>query len=150
MSNLAERSNRFYDAIRREDAATIAEGEPVASGFGHLSGPYCLVATYKRSGEAVATPLWYGVDDQGRLYFRTYAHAAKVKRIRNNARVRVAPSTMRGKPKGPAAEGTARILSPGEQPHAEEAIQSNYGLFRRVYERGAGNFDAVYVEVTPQ
>ena len=149
-SKLAEASNRFYDSIRRADAATIADGEPEASGFGHLSGPYCLVATYRRSGEAVATPLWYGVDDQGRLYFRTYAHAAKVKRIRNNPRVLVAPSTMRGKPKGPAAAGSARILDAGEEPHAEETIQSNYGLFRRVYERGAGSFDAVYVEVTPQ
>jgi PPOX class probable F420-dependent enzyme len=147
-SSIAELSNRFYDSIRRADAATIADGEPGARGFGHLSGPYCLVATYRRSGEAIATPLWYGVDDRGRLYFRTFAPSAKVKRIRNNPRVRVAPSTMRGKPKGPAAEGTARVLDPGEEAHAEAAIQSNYGLFRRLYERSGGNFEAVYVEVT--
>jgi PPOX class probable F420-dependent enzyme len=149
VTNLAELSNRFYDSIRRDDAAAIAEGEPTASGFGHLSGPYCLVATYRRSGEAIATPLWYGVDDQGRLYFRTYADAAKIRRIRNDPRVRVAPSTMRGKPKGPAAEGTARVLDAAEEPHAEETIQSNYGLFRRVYEKTGGGFAAVYVEVTP-
>ena len=149
MSKVAELSNRFYDSIRRDDAASIAAGEPGARGFGHLSGPYCLVATYKRSGEPVATPLWYGVDDQGRLYFRTYAASAKVKRIRNDPRVRVAPSTMRGKPKGPSAAGTARVLDPSDEPHAEETIQSNYGLFRRVYERTGGNIEAVYVEVTP-
>ena len=148
-SKLAEMSNRFYDAIRRDEAVTIADGEPGAHGFGHLSGPYCLVATYKRSGEAIATPLWYGVDDDGRLYFRTYAPSAKVKRIRNDPRVRVAPSTMRGKPKGPSAAATARVLDPSEEPHAEEAIQSNYGRFRSLYERTGGNFDAVYVEVTP-
>ena len=149
MSRVAELSNRFYDSIRRDDAATVAEGEAEARGFGHLSGPYCLVATYKRSGEPVATPVWYGVDEGGRLYFRTYAPSAKVKRIRNNPRVRVAPSTMRGKPKGPAAEGVARLLEPSEEAHAERAIQSNYGLFRRVYERTGGNMEAVYVEVTP-
>ena len=149
MSRLAELSNRFYDSIRREDAVRIAEGGTGARGFGHLRGPYCLVATYKRSGEPVATPLWYGVDDQGRLYFRTYAGSVKVKRIRNNPRVRVAPSTMRGKPSGPSAEGKARVLAPSDEPHAEETIQSNYGLFRRVYERAGANFDAVYVEVTP-
>ena len=148
-SNVAERSNRFYDSILRDDAATIAEGDAGAQGFAHLKGPYCLVATYKRSGEAVATPLWYGVDDRGRLYFRTYAHSAKVKRIRNNPRVRVAPSTIRGKPKGAAAEGTAKVLDPADVPHAEATIQSNYGLLRRIYERGAANFEAVYVEVTP-
>jgi PPOX class probable F420-dependent enzyme len=147
--NVAELSNRFYDSLRRDDAVTIADGEPGARGFGHLKGPYCLVATYKRSGQAVATPLWYGVDDKGRLYFRTAAHSAKVKRIRRNPRARVAPSTFRGKPKGPAAEGAARVLEGDDEAHAEATIQSNYGLFRRAYERGAANFEAVYVEVTP-
>jgi PPOX class probable F420-dependent enzyme len=149
MSKLAEASNRFYDRIRRDDAARVAEGEATAKGFGHLKGSYCLVITYKRSGEAVPTPLWYGVDDQGRLYFRTYAPSAKVKRIRRDARVRVAPCTMRGKPLGPAAEGAARILVGEEEQHAEQTIHDHYGLFRRVYERTTGNVDAVYVEVVP-
>jgi uncharacterized protein len=149
MSKLAEMSNRFYDRIRRGDAMKAAEGDASASGFGHLKGPYCLVVTYKRSGEPVPTPVWYGVDDQGRLYFRTYAPSVKVKRIRNDARVRVAPCTMRGKPKGAAAEGAARVLPAGEEEHAERTIHSNYGLFRRVYESTTANVAAVYVEVTP-
>jgi PPOX class probable F420-dependent enzyme len=147
---LAELSNRFYDRLRRRDARKAAEGEAAARGFDHLSGhSYCLVVTYKRSGEAVPTPVWFGVDGQGRLYFRTFAPSAKVKRIRNQPRVRIAPCTMRGKPQGPAAEGTARVVGSGEEAHAEEAIQSNYGLFRRAYEKTGGNADAVYVEVTP-
>ena len=149
MSRAASLQNRFYDSLRRDDASTIAEGEAPARGFGHLQGPYCLVATYKRSGEAVATPLWYGVDGEGRLYFRTHRDSVKVKRIRNNPAVRVAPSTFRGKPKGAAAEGRARVLDEGDVPHAEATIQTNYGLFRRIYELVAANFDAVYVEVTP-
>jgi uncharacterized protein len=149
MSKLAEMSNRFYDSIRRGDAMKAAEGEASARGFGHLKGPYCLVVTYKRSGEPVPTPVWYGVDDQGRLYFRTYAPSVKVKRIRNDAHVRVAPCTMRGKPKGAAAEGSARVLPPGEEEHAERTIHSHYGLFRRVYESTTANVAAVYVEVMP-
>jgi PPOX class probable F420-dependent enzyme len=149
MSKLAERSNRFYDAIRRGDAARAAEGEASARGFGHLKGPYCLVVTYKRSGEAVPTPVWYGVDSDGRLYFRTYAPSVKVKRIRNDPHVRVAPCTVRGKPRGPAAEGAARVLPAVEEDRAERAIQANYGLFRRAYERAVGETPAVYVEVTP-
>jgi PPOX class probable F420-dependent enzyme len=149
-NRLAELSNRFYDSLRRSDAGKAAEGEATARGFDHLSGhSYCLVVTYKRSGEPVPTPVWFGVDGQGKLYFRTFAPSVKVKRIRNQPRVRVAPCTMRGKPKGAAAEGTARILGPHEEAHAEQAIQSNYGLFRRIYERTGGNADAVYVEVTP-
>ena len=151
MSRLAELSNRFYDSIRRSDAIGAAEGRATARGFSHLQGEsYCVVVTYKRSGEAVPTPIWFGVDGDGTLYFRTFAGAAKVRRIRNDPRVRIAPSTMRGKPLGPAAEGRARVLSPEEEAHAEETIQSNYGLFRRAYEKTGGNADvAVYVEVVP-
>jgi PPOX class probable F420-dependent enzyme len=149
MSRLAELSNRFYDSIRRKDASQVTEGEAEVRGFDHLKGPYCLVVTYKRSGEGVPTPVWYGVDERGRLYFRTYAPSVKVKRIRNDPRVRVAPCTTRGKPLGPPAEGTARVLGENEEAHAEETIQSNYGLFRRVYEKTGGNIEAVYVEVTP-
>jgi PPOX class probable F420-dependent enzyme len=149
MSRIAELSNRFYDSIRRGDAARVAEGEAGAQGFGHLKGPYCLVVTYKRSGEPVPTPVWYGVDGDGRLYFRTYAPSVKVKRVRNDPHVRVAPCTVRGKPIGPAAEGAARVLPAVEEDHAERTIQAHYGLFRRAYERTAGGIEAVYVEVVP-
>jgi PPOX class probable F420-dependent enzyme len=149
VTNMAELSNRFYDSMRRKDARRILEGQAAARGFDHLDGRYCIVVTYKRSGEGVPTPVWFGVDDAGRLYFRTYAPAAKVKRIRNDPRVRVAPCTLRGKPLGPAAPGTARILSADDEPHAEETIQSNYGRFRRAYKATSPAFDAAYVEVTP-
>jgi uncharacterized protein len=149
MSKLAELSNRFYDSIRRGDAAKAAEGDAGASGFGHLKGhKYCLVVTYKRDGEPVATPVWFGVDAEGRLFFRTFTIAAKLRRIGANPRVRIAPCSVRGKPLGPSAEGTARILS-GEDEHAEATIQSNYGLFRRTYESTGGGAEAFYVEVTP-
>jgi PPOX class probable F420-dependent enzyme len=149
LSRLAELSNRFYDSIRRADAGKAADGEPGASGFGHLEGhSYCLVVTYRRSGEAVPTPVWFGVDADGRLYFRSYASAAKLRRIANDPRVRIAPCTTRGKPLGPSAAGAARVLAAHDD-HAEETIQANYGLFRRVYEGMGGDVDARYVEVTP-
>ena len=138
-------SNRFYDAIRARDAASV--DEPTASGFGHLAGhQYCLVVSFRRSGERVPTPVWFGVDAEGTLHFRSYADGAKLRRIANNPRVLVAPCNMRGKPLGPAAEGRARILGP-EDEHAERTIQSNYGRFRQVYTSGSD--PAVYVEVKP-
>jgi PPOX class probable F420-dependent enzyme len=140
-------SSRFYDAIRSGKAR---DAEPAASGFGHLAGhKYALLVTYRRSGEAVPTPVWFGVDEQGRFYCRTGKLAAKAKRIRNNPRVKVAPCSVRGVPQGPYAEGTARIVDPSGQEHAERAIQSNYGTFRRIYEGSAGSMEAYYLEVTP-
>ena len=150
MSKVAELGNRFYDSIRRGDALKAAEGEPGAHGFGHLEGhTYCIVVTYRKSGEPVPTPVWFGVDAEGRLYFRSFANVAKLRRIQNNPRVLIAPCTMRGKPLGPSAAGTARVLDDLHDAHAEAAIQSNYGLFRRTYESTAGSAEGRYVEVTP-
>src|SRR2546425_5104127 len=105
--------------------------ELVASdrGFELLRGrKSCLVTTFRRSGEPVPTPVWFGLADD-RLYFHSEATVGKVRRIRANSRVRVAPSDARGKPLGPPTEGIARVL-PREE---ERAIAANYGLGRRVY-----------------
>ena len=112
---------------------------------------YCLLVTYKRRGEAVPTPVWFGLAD-GKLYVRSEANVAKVKRIRNDLHVRVAPCTARGKPLGPPAEGQARVLDePSDEAKAEAALQANYGLGRKVYEGAGGalGVKAVYLEITP-
>ena len=148
MDRMERLSSRFYDAIRSGKAR---EAEATESGFGHLAGhKYALLVTYKRSGESVATPVWFGVDEAGLFYCRTGKLATKVKRIRNDPRVRVAPCTVRGVPRGPFADGTARVVDAAGEKHAEEAIQSNYGLMRKVYEGSAGSMDAYYLEVTPR
>jgi PPOX class probable F420-dependent enzyme len=146
---VANTTNSIYLRIRHPkawDAETSRE-----KGFDSLRGhKYVLLQSFKRSGEAVPTPIWFGVDD-GKLYFHSYADAIKLKRIRNNPRVLVGPCDVRGKPKGPLVEGRARILSAEEEPHAEKAIQSNYGLGRRIYEAGvAMRVPGIYVEVEPK
>ncbi len=122
------------------------------SGFAHLRRhKYCLLVTNKRSGEAVPTAVWFGLGD-GKLYIRSEANAAKVKRIRNQPQVRVAPCTARGKPLGPPATGRARVLDqPRDEEEAEAALQANYGLGRKIYEgaTGASGVGSVYLEVTP-
>ena len=138
-------SNRFYDSIR---SGAARDGAATASGFDHLRGhKYALLVTYRRSGEGVPTPGWFGLDAEGRFYCRTGKQAAKAKRIRNDPRAKVAPCTVRGRPLGPYAEGRARVLGPDEEERAERAIQSNYGLGRKLYEGSAGSMEAYYVEV---
>jgi PPOX class probable F420-dependent enzyme len=156
MSALGQRvvqlSDRFYDRMRHPAAQQAARGEATAQGFEALRGhKYCLLVSYRRSGEPVPTPVWFGLDADGRLYVHTEADAAKVKRIRADARVRVAPATVRGKPAGAIAEGTARVLAAEEEPRAERTIQSNYGLGRKLYEGMGGPLGVkmVYLEVTP-
>lgn len=72
-----------------------------------------LLTTYKRDGTGVDTPVSIAFDGD-RAYFRSWNKAWKTKRLRNNPRVRAAPCSLRGKPKGPAIEASARLLD-GEQ-----------------------------------
>jgi PPOX class probable F420-dependent enzyme len=149
---MASLLNRFYDWIRDPAARSLAREVKTVSGFDHLQGhKYCLLVTYKRDGEPVPTPVWFGLAD-GKLYVRSDASAAKVKRIRTDPRSRLAPCTSRGKPLGPPAEGRARVLDQqSESRVAEAALQANYGLGRRIYERAgeALGTTTVYLEVTP-
>jgi PPOX class probable F420-dependent enzyme len=145
---IADASNRFYLRIRHPRAWETASSRPGT--FDSLQGhKYVLLHTFRRSGEGVPTPVWFGLAD-GTLYFRTYADAPKVTRIRANPRVLLGPCDVRGKPKGDLIEGRARVLPVAEEGAAEQAIQANYGLFRRFYESSfAMKVEGTYVEVEP-
>ena len=73
---------------------------------------YLNLESYRKSGAAVRTPVWFA-EEAGVLYTYSTADSGKVKRIRNNPRVRVAPSDMRGNPQGEWAEAEAQILDAG-------------------------------------
>jgi PPOX class probable F420-dependent enzyme len=80
-----------------------------------------LLTTYRRDGTPVATPLSLAVDgDHG--YVRTWHTAGKAKRLRNDPRVTVAPSTARGRLTGPALDGEARRLDGAEARHAARTL----------------------------
>ena len=53
--------NGFLGRIRHPTAAEVNEAG--TSGFDHLEGhKYCLLVTFRRSGEPVPTPVWFGLD----------------------------------------------------------------------------------------
>jgi uncharacterized protein len=90
---------------------------------------YISLTTFRKSGAAVATPVWFGEDD-GKLYVMTRSDMGKTKRIRNNPQVKVAPCTIRGKVTGPEIPATARILPPEEHKRARAAINRKYWMAR--------------------
>ena len=152
-SRITQFTDRIYLRMRHRDAWSSATAQPVARerGFELLRGrKYCLLTTFRQSGEPVPTPVWFGLAAD-RLYFHSEATVGKVKRIRAESRVLVAPSDARGKPLGPPTEGRARVLPPEEEQQAERTIAANYGLGRRVYERVGERIGVgmVYVEVVP-
>jgi hypothetical protein len=90
---------------------------------------YISLGTFRKNGETVATPVWFG-EDGGKLYVMTRSDMGKVKRIRNNSRVTIAPCTIRGKVIGPEFPALARILPSQEHRHAREAINPKYWMAR--------------------
>jgi PPOX class probable F420-dependent enzyme len=89
-----------------------------------------LLTTYKRDGSPVATPVNLAVEGD-HAYFRSYNKAWKTKRIRNNAAVKLAPCSVRGKPRGQALGAHARLLSGDEERHARAVIARRHPLFQR-------------------
>jgi uncharacterized protein len=148
LERVARASDRFYDRVRSPQAATIAEAAPTGRLEDLRGRRYCVLVTYKKSGEPVPSALWFGTGN-GKLYFQTGATTAKLRRIERNPEVRVAPATSRGRPRGAPFAGTARRVPAAEEPDAERCLQANYGLSRRLYSLLTGRLDNAYVEVTP-
>ena len=99
--------------------------EELRSGFPDV--PYLSLVTFRRDGREVATPVWFA-DVGGRLYVYTEAGSGKVKRLRNDPRVRVAECTFAGKVTGPWREGTAKLLEhPGVIANAFRGLRRKYG-----------------------
>ena len=148
VSRLHRLSNRFTDRVRHPAAWNVTKAPAAEGSFDALEGhKYCLLVSYRRSGEPVPTPVWFALAN-GSLYVRTEP-GAKVERIRRNPRVRVAPCNSRGKPLGPATEARARILPPGDEETAETALTRAYGLGRRLYTRmSLGRTELVYLEIS--
>src|SRR5690349_2602716 len=96
---------------------------------------YMALETYRKTGEPVRTPVGF-VREGDAWLVRTLDHAGKVKRIRANSRVRIAPSTARGEPLGPWIEGTARLLDRAESRRVRELMLAKYGLIWHVLEAG--------------
>jgi PPOX class probable F420-dependent enzyme len=88
------------------------------------------LTTFRRDGTPVSTAVNVAVDGN-RVFFRTYEQAGKFKRLRNNLRVEVAPSTWRGKPTGPAVSAEARLLTGADDARAAQLIDEKHTIFQR-------------------
>lgn len=92
------------------------------------SEKYLNLETCRRTGGAVRTPVWFAQDDQdaATLYVYTELNAGKVKRIRNNSSVRVAPCNIRGKLKGEWTPATARLVNGAEAERGHWLLNRKY------------------------
>jgi hypothetical protein len=100
-----------------------------------LGGQWAVrLTTFRRDGTPVSTPVNVAVAGN-RVVFRTYEQAGKFKRLRNNPRIEVAPSTFRGVATGPALQGFARLLTGADDAWAARLIDQKHTIFQRILVR---------------
>jgi len=101
---------------------------------------YMLLTTFRKDGTPVSTPVWVA-DADGELLVWTERKTGKVKRIRRDGRVTIAPCSFRGKPRGTAVDAHARLLTDEGIGRTQAAIERKYGWLGRVLTRGAARLN---------
>ena len=103
-------------------------------GFAAFAGhKYLNLETFKKSGEGVKTPVWFAANpsapldaSDAKLFVYTIGVSGKVKRIRNNPRVRIAPCTAGGKLLGDWVEARAEIVTGEEAVRGMDLLNKKY------------------------
>lgn len=100
---------------------------------------YFSLETFRKTGAGVRTPVWFAQDPAASsatggatFYVYTLPDMGKVKRIRNNPKVRIAPCNMRGDLRGAWVDASARICESGEAAKGQSLLQQKYGLIKRI------------------
>lgn len=121
------------------------------------TGKYLSLTTFRKSSEGVATPVWVAREGD-HLYVTTRADSWKVKRLRNNPEVLLAPCDMRGNLTGAQVAGRGEVLDASASVHARDLINKRYGLTAKVLflweslnaRLGRATSESVGLRLTPQ
>ncbi|MDP6377787.1 MAG: PPOX class F420-dependent oxidoreductase [Pseudomonadales bacterium] len=117
------------------------------------TAPYVSLATFRRSGVQVATPVWCAPAD-GAHYVFSAGDAGKVKRLRNSPRARLAVCDVRGALRGDWHEARGELLEAREDIDAAlRALHAKYGWRMRLTDllsKLTGKHDRrAYIRLTP-
>jgi len=100
---------------------------------GFAGQKYLSLETFKKSGDGVKTPVWFAAEpsakldsNEAKLYVYTTGVSGKVKRIRNNPRVNVAPCNASGKVRGEWVSARAEIVTGAEAQHGMKLLNKKY------------------------
>jgi PPOX class probable F420-dependent enzyme len=110
-----------------------------------------LLTRYRRDGAPVGTPVTIAVEGS-HAFVRTFDKAAKMKRIRRDPNVEVAPSTLLGRPIGPSIWARVRLLGGVEAEHAARLIARRQpvlqGALVPLFHR-LRRYRTIHMELTP-
>lgn len=88
---------------------------------------FISLTTFRRSGVAVATTVWFVVDANA-LLVTTMDTTGKAKRLRHTSRVTLCVCDRRGHVKGREYEGTAELLAGGVANDIRRRVIKRYGV----------------------
>jgi PPOX class probable F420-dependent enzyme len=141
---LGKRLAPLYKRLPNSQATLAGVPHAPSNSVLYLSGAKCLLLD---NGESVPTPVCFAAINE-KIFIRTEAGSAKVRRIERCPIVKVAACTLRGTPINDYIECMARIVAPEREPEAEAALLRQYGLARRLFNALSHN-DHTYLELTP-
>ena len=102
-------------------------------------GKYLSLETFKKSGKGVRTPVWFAADrslnlasGSAELFVYTVDNTGKVKRIRNNAHIRIAPCDARGKVLGDWVEAQAEMVAGQEAARGMKLLNKKYWPLKQI------------------
>jgi PPOX class probable F420-dependent enzyme len=93
---------------------------------------YISLTTFKRDGTPVSTPVWVVSDDGRRLLVWSGERTWKLRRIRREPQVLVAPANVRGAERGERIAGRARVVP---DPGIDALLREKYGWQKRLVDR---------------
>lgn len=96
-----------------------------------LDKKYVNLETYRKSGEAVKTPVWFVISN-GIIYVVTSSNTGKIKRLKHSDKIRVTPCDFNGKPLGNWIAGKAYLANESESIQAIKLRKEKYGIMERL------------------
>jgi PPOX class probable F420-dependent enzyme len=97
---------------------------------------YLNIETFRKSGEGVKTPVWF-VENNGKIFITTLNESGKVKRIRRNPMVNVAPCKVGGEVLGTWKKAEAVIIEDiARIQEIDKLLNKKYGLMKKLFELG--------------
>lgn len=100
---------------------------------------YLSLETFKKSGEGVKTPVWFAADPamsldsaDAKLYIYTIGVSGKVKRMRNNPRVKIAPCDARGEVVGEWVDAHAEIVTGAKAEQGMKLLNKKYFPLKQI------------------
>ena len=110
------------------------------SGFEAFAGrKYLNLETCRKNGTGVQTPVWFAADPStnldsadAKIFVYTTGDSGKVKRIRNNSRVKIAPCNSGGVLLGEWVEAHAEIVNGAEFGNGMQLLDKKYKPWKQL------------------